>query len=1433
MLVGQTSAKSTIWHALSNALSTLASRGVKGPGFDIVHTHVINPKTIELYGYSDLATNEWKDGVLSLILRRVSAETKTDQQWILFDGPVDTLWIESMNTVLDDSKVLTLVNSERIAFPSFVNFLFETRDLSVASPATVSRVGIVYVDCKEVGYMPYLDSWIEKKSIKYDSHVPHLKKYFTKYVEPCIALIGSEWAQALPCTMLNLVQSLTLLYDVLVTPESLSECKDQDSIGSFIELYFVYSLIWSFGASLTVESRGAFDMYLRDLEPRFPARNTVFEYFVDPKKHGYTHWEEKIPSNLKFAPSLPFHERLVPTIDTVRYNFLLTRLVLSGRTVLVTGDTGTGKTTLVKSCLKSLPEDQKYGVLNVSFSAQTSSEQFQRMVENRLDKRTSGNYIPKSCKKLCLFVDEFNMPAKTEFGAMPPLELTRQYLDYQGWYDLDKQFFKFIHNVQLIAAMGLPGGGRQVICDRLMSRMHTVNITFPDKTTVQRIFGTLYSLHTSTFEHEVSSLSETFTNSTLSLFEYLSLNLLPTPKKSHYLFNLRDISRIFEGLCRSNASFSKDQIVKLWVHECLRVFGDRLVGVADHSKCTGFINEQLTEKFSSSWKRVCSKGGVPPMFSSFHELESGYSECPPLPQLRTILEDKLDDYNQDHKISLNLVLFKDAIDHLLRVHRVITTPRGNLILVGVGGSGRHSLVKLASYIAGFRLFEIEVKKNYRVTEWHQDLRDLFKICGVENTSTVFLFSDGQVVHESFMEDVNNILSTGETTGMYSADDLVAVRDELRPVFRKSFPGELDSDDALWNFFIDRVRSNLHIVLCLSPIGQGFRLRVRQYPAFVSTTTIDWFANWPNDALKEVAGSLVADVEDIDSEIKAKLPDVFVYCHESVIEASNSMFETLRRPNYVTPTSYLEHISEFLSLLNRKREEITQVYSKLSNGLIKLDSTKKEVQTMSIQLDKTKEILKIKQAECADLLQTIIKKRQGADEQAQQVREDSEVLGVEQAKIEIEAAKAQHELDQVLPALERAQEALGALTKSAIGEVRTFSQPPPLVKLVLSAVMVLRKAVDTSWGTAKQHMSNPNFLSELINYDLNSLNDAILKKLAKFTSQEGFDPEIIRNVSVAATSLCQWALAMEEYGKANKVVAPRKAALDSAQKRLQSKQSALQSKKDQLAEINAVVNRLNAEYEESEATKEKLSSEAKATELKLERAASLVSGLSGEKDRWTVQLSELEGQLKTLSGDCVLASAFLAYAGVFTSELRMKLLVENWMPKIKEMLPTREGFSVIDFLGKATDLRSWTIQGLPSDNFSYENGILVTQSSRWPLMIDPQGQAKKWIHEMEKIVDFLKVLESAVTYGTPILLEDVGEELDATLDPLLSKSFQRVGNKLILKLGDADVEFNTDFKLYITTKLQNPHYTPEISTKALLVNFAVKEKGLEDQLWPLL
>jgi len=1438
MIVGQTgSGKSTVWKILQSALSQMKRSGEAG--YNLVKEFPINPKALslgELYGEFDLNTNEWTDGVLSSVMRQTCSDEKPDEKWILFDGPVDTLWIESMNSVMDDNKILTLINGERIAMPEQVSLLFEVEDLSVASPATVSRCGMVYTDYADIGWQPYVASWISKRNDKVAAEV--LQKLFEKYVDKVLTFKRHNCTELVTTSELNSVGSLCTLFDALATEENGVSKSNPDDYSRMMELWFLFSLIWSICASVDEESRRKMDNFLREIEGQFPAKDTVYEYFVDSKQKSWALWEDKLRSGWRYSNSVPFYKIVVPTVDTLRYDFLVSTLAKANRPVLLTGPVGTGKTSVAQTALEKL-DPKIFSILTINMSAQTSSSNVQEIIESKVEKRTKGVYVPIGGKQLITFMDDLNMPSKDLFGSQPPLELIRQWLDYGFWYDRQKQTIKYVKDMFIAAAMGPPGGGRSVISKRLQSRFNLINMTFPTESQIKRIFGTMINQKLQDFEEEVKATGEIITQATVDIYNLIVQRMLPTPTKIHYLFNLRDISKVFQGLLRASKDYhdTKSSIARLWVHECFRVFADRLVDDADNEAFVGFLTERLGTLLDLSYHNLCPNKASP-IFGDFTKNDGVYEDLTDFKALKTFMENQLEDYNMEPGvISMDLVLFKDAIEHVAKIIRVVSQPRGNMLLIGVGGSGRQSLARLASYILEYKVFQIEVTRHYRKNEFHEDLRQLYYLAGVQNKPSVFLFSDTQILDESFLEDINNILSSGEVPNLYKPDEFEEVRNALAPEAKEQ--NIVDTPENMFKFLIERVRSNLHVILCMSPVGDPFRNRVRQYPALVNCTTIDWFSEWPADALLEVAERYLEKIQFNDEEERSNVAKIFAIVHQSVVTMSKRMLFELKRHTYVTPTNYLELVSGYKSLLAEKQRELGDAASKLQNGLQKIDETRRKVEVMSVELEEAKVQVAQFQKQCEDFLVIIVQQKREADDQQKSIAIRGEKIAEEEAKCQAIADNAQQDLNEAMPALEEAVKALESLNKKDITEIKAYGRPPPLVEKVMEAVMVL-KGNEPTWAEAKRVLGEANFIKQLINYDKDKMSDKILKQIGKYCSQPDFQPDIVGRVSLASKSLCMWVRAMEVYGRIYRVVEPKKQRLADAESQLRQKQQSLAEAKEKLKEINDKIESLKRDYEEKVAQKEELGNRAKMLQTKLERAGKIVSGLGGEKDRWEASVEVLEENIGYLVGDCLVAAAFLSYAGPFLSNYRDELVQKTWLAQVRHLhVSCNPEFSFAGFLAKPTLVREWNLQGLPSDSFSTENGVIVTRGNRWPLMVDPQGQAIKWIKNMEKNnglkvidlqqTDYLRTLENSIQFGNPVLLQNVQEELDPSLAPILNKSIVKRGGRYTIRLGDKEVEYNLKFRFYICTKMSNPHYTPEISTKTTIVNFSVKEQGLEAQL----
>ncbi|KAH6585966.1 hypothetical protein BASA50_000909 [Batrachochytrium salamandrivorans] len=1442
MLVGESfSGKTAAYRVLQGALSDISKTHPNQENKVLVQ--VLNPKSItmgQLYGQFDPVTHEWSDGVLALGFRTFASNESPDRKWIVFDGPVDAIWIENMNTVLDDNKKLCLNSGEIIQLSNTMSLIFEVQDLAAASPATVSRCGMIFMEPSRLGWRDTIvQSWLNGQELL-DEEQKQLLCRIIDWIAPlCLKFIRQECIEISETSNTSLLASTLNILDSMFKERSVVQSSELTS--RTIQGCCIFAIIWSIGASVNESGRHKFSEFLRtvltaesDIKPPFdfdvdivpPTEGLVYDYLFDTIDGSvWKPWLDTLPSNYIIPQKAKYDSIMVPTMDTARYSYLLRLLSENNKPVLFVGPTGTGKSMYIRdTMLYKMPKDM-YLPIFINFSAQTSALQTQEIIESKLDKRRKGVFGPPLGKRYLILIDDLTMPARETYGAQPPIELLRQWFDHSGWYNLTDNSMQEIVDIQFIGAMGPPGGGRNAVTPRLLRHFNIVSIVQFDDQTLHKIFETILEWYFSSnsFAKVIYDMYKRVVTATNGIYRGVISNLLPTPRKSHYTFNLRDFARVIQGvlLSRPETVSEPSKMIRLWLHETFRVFHDRLIDDEDrtwfYNHATNIINQNFEIDFSTALKEYDSNcdGKVEEedlrslIFATYLSPQDSsgkaYNEITDLSKLTSFMDRSLSEYNQISKKPMDLVMFRFAIEHLSRITRVLQQPRGNILLVGVGGSGRQSLSRMAAYVSEYDLFQVEISKNYNVSNWQDDLKKVFKIAGGQGKPTIFLFTDTQIQHESFLEDINNILNSGEVPNLYASDEKQELFELIRADFKssgKSFDG---TQTYMFGVFVDRCRENLHVCLCMSPVGEAFRHRLRKFPSLVNCCTIDWFKDWPNDALEMVAEKFLQDVE-MEDHVRKEVIHMCKYLHESTQRLSARFMTMLRRYNYVTPTSYLELIRAFKSLLGTKRTTVSNLKLRYVNGLEKLNFAQASVSKMQIDLgDLQPQLIKTKQ-DTDRIMVEIERESKEVHATKMVVQADEEVASQKAAEATAIKEDCEAQLAEAIPALESAIQALDTLKPADITVLKSMKSPPAGVRLVMEAVCVMKdvkpikipdpagsgKKIEDFWGPSKTLMSDLKFLDNLKAYDKDNILPAVMKIIrSKYMENPEFDPEKIKMASSAAEGLCRWVRAMECYDRVAKVVGPKKQALFKAESELSETMKSLNEKRAVLKEVEDRMAKLEANFKAMLEKKAQLENQVESVSKQLIRAEKLIGSLGDERDRWTQCAEDLQAKFVSLTGDTLISSGIIAYLGAFTKFYRDESITE-WSNLCKrKSIPCSEDIRLINVLGEPVKVRAWTLAGLPNDSFSIDNGIMISNSRRWPLMIDPQGQANRWIKSMEKshslqIVkltdsDYIRTIENAVQFGTPVLLENVAEELDPVLEPLLLKQTFKQGGVMCIRL----------------------------------------------------
>lgn len=450
--------------------------------------------------------------------------------------------------------------------------------------------------------------------------------------------------------------------------------------------------------------------------------------------------------------------------------------------------------------------------------------------------------------------------------------------------------------------------------------------------------------------------------------------------------------------------------------------------------------------------------------------------------------------------------------------------------------------------------------------------------------TTFLFTDAQIKQESFLEDINNILNTGEVPNIFAADEKADACELVRPAAKEEDRCPDGTPQQLFAFFLERCKKYLHIALCFSPIGDSLRNRIRDFPSIVNCTTIDYFAEWPPDALESVAQKFLSEVQ-MDDKVRQSCVRMVQRFHTTTQATALEFRKHLGRVYYVTPTSYLELINTFKKLLDQKRKEIMGLKNRYANGHQMLVQTETQVNDLQAKLIDMQPKIAEKKIEAEEQLIVVSAEKAKADEIRLKVageQADAKVIADNASRIR---GKCQAELDRAVPIQKEAEAAVKCITKGDIAVLKKFASPPKAIRPVGQVLCMFfgmfpktkvedpetGKKVPDWWKETVVLLSDTQITEKLVGYQLDQITEKLVKDIKPFLEQESFKPEVLLSASSVASNLSKWIYAQEKCYQVNLTVKPLRADLAQAEgeyeevrKVLAVKEAALKQIEDKVA-----------------------------------------------------------------------------------------------------------------------------------------------------------------------------------------------------------------------------------------------------------------------------
>ena len=703
--------------------------------------------------------------------------------------------------------------------------------------------------------------------------------------------------------------------------------------------------------------------------------------------------------------------------------------------------------------------------------------------------------------------------------------------------------------------------------------------------------------------------------------------------------------------------------------------------------------------------------------------------------------------------------------------------------------------------------------------------------GVEGEHLILLLEDYQLLESTYLELINSLLSSGDIPGLFTAEELEPLLSPLKELAAdKGFLGPLHS------FFSSRVQHHLHIVLIMDSSSPTFTLLCEANPALYTACTFLSMEGWSQETMLQLPRAVLGKSQKSKIILQASASDA------SSSPATRGLAEYFLKIHQMcpaagaTPRRFIAFLDAYQSVYSSKKDGLLQKQKRLQAGVGKLNEAAVLVAELKQKAATQRSLLTQKQVEADEALQEITASMQTASEQRNEVEIVKGQQNEERAKLEKRKKAIDIELSEIEPLIQEARRAVGNIKPETLSEIRALRMPPAVIRDILEGVLRIMGIFDTSWGNMRSFLARREVKEDIQGFDARKITPEVRNNVQEHLekTKNSFEPQVAKRASQAAAPLAAWVKANVRYSFVLEKIGPLEREQAGLQQNLAKSETKLVKLGRALENLNKKVAEMRARFEQCTTEAAKLRLEVDKQEETIAAAENLVGKLEGEHKRWADQVNQLNDKVQQLPRQALLAAAAITYLSQAPEDERREKM-QQWIALVGLQ---KEGFEMRSFLSSESDQLTWKAEGLPSDDLSVENALVILQGGACPLLVDPSQRATEWLKTHMKDMrlevinqqdsNFTTALELAVRFGKTLVIQEV-DGVEPLLVPLLRKDLINQGARYVVQIGDKAIDYNDSFALFLTTRNPQPEIPPDTASIINLVNFTTTRAGLTSQL----